>query len=333
LGRVRGRPSARAANFRRGRIFVFMNVALIIPTWNAAKHWQSLVDGIGKQSLQPDQVIVVDSSSRDGTAALARAAGFTVIEIDRSAFNHGGTRQAAAQSAHQADILIYLTQDALPCGPESFRSIVDAFRDPAIGAAYGRQLPRSDATAIEAHARLFNYPAASRVRSWECRGTLGFKSIFFSNAFGAWRRTALMSVGGFSPQVIFGEDTLAVAHLHRAGWKTAYVADALVEHSHAHSLRAETRRYFNIGLFHRREHWLIEEFGSASGEGLRFVFSELGYLFTHGPLEIPSALMRTAAKYAAYQAGRHGLNAAFRGSRNLTAGPERAIELPERETR
>jgi len=281
-----------------------MKVALIIPTWNAAPWWDALVKGIRLQSLKPDQVIVVDSSSADGTAGRARAAGFTVVEIDREAFHHGGTRHAAALSVPHADILVYLTQDAIPRGPGSFHNLVAAFRDPAVGAAYGRQIPRLQASAIEAHARLFNYPPSSQVRSWDSRSTLGFKSIFFSNSFGAFRRGALLSVGGFSPQAAFGEDTLAVAHLHRAGWKTAYVANALVEHSHAHSLKAEFRRYFDIGNFHRRERWLIEEFGSATGEGRRFVISELRYLLSHSPLQLPSALLSTLLKVVAYHAGR-----------------------------
>jgi rhamnosyltransferase len=283
-----------------------MRVALIIPTWNAASHWEALVNGIRQQSLKPDEVVVIDSSSNDGTADRARAAGFRVTEIDQAAFRHGGTRQAAALSVPGADILIYLTQDARPHGADSFRNLVSAFRDPVVGAAYGRQLPRHYASAIEAHARLFNYPASSRVRSWETRTTLGFKSIFFSNTFGAFRRCALMSIGGFSADASFGEDTLAVAHLHRAGWRTAYVADALVEHSHAYSLRDEFRRNFEIGRLHEREHWLLREFGSAAGEGRRFVASELRYLLRHGPLRIPSALLRTMVKYAAYQAGRRG---------------------------
>jgi rhamnosyltransferase len=310
-----------------------MKVALIIPTWNASPHWQSLVEGISRQSLAPDRVIVIDSSSTDGTAARARDIGFTVIQIDRSAFNHGATRQAAALAAPKADILIYLTQDAIPHGTESFRRIVDAFSDPAIAAAYGRQLPRPDASAIEAHARLFNYPPAPKVRSWESRKTLGFKSIFFSNAFGAYRRAALMSVGGFSSQVSFGEDTLAVAHLHREGWQTAYVPDALVEHSHAYSLVTASRRYFDIGVLHRRQSWLIEELGSASSEGRRFVLSELRYLSKHNPLLIPSALVRTAAKYAAYQAGRHDFRAPLSGKLYLSPKPETPSELPSGETR
>jgi rhamnosyltransferase len=282
-----------------------MNVALIIPTLNAAPHWEVLSGAIGRQSLRPDQVIVIDSSSTDGTAALARSAGFTVIEIDRSSFHHGGTRQTAALSAPDADVLIYLTQDAVPQYTESFRNLVAAFLDPEIGAAYGRQIPRTRASAIEAHARHFNYPTSSQTRSWESRLTLGFKSIFFSNTFGAFRRSALMSVGGFSLHANFGEDTLAVAHLHRAGWKTAYVADATVEHSHAHSLADEFRRYFAIGIFHERERWLVKEFGSASGEGRRFVLSELRYLLRHSPPQIPPAILHTLVKYFAYRAGRH----------------------------
>jgi rhamnosyltransferase len=281
-----------------------MRVVLIIPTYNAAQHWRSLHAGIRRQSLVPDQVIIIDSSSTDGTRAQARAAGFTVVEISRREFSHGGSRQAAALHAPDADILVYLTQDAIPHGTESFRTLVNAFRDPEVGAAYGRQLPRPNADAIETHARLFNYPPASQLRSWEGRATLGFKSIFFSNAFGAYRRQALMAVGGFSSRANFGEDTLAVAHLHRAGWKSVYVADALVEHSHAYSLRDEFRRYFDIGVFHRREHWLIEQFGAATSEGRRFVLSELRYLLRHAPRKIPSALLRTAAKFIAYRSGR-----------------------------
>jgi len=294
-----------------------MNIALIIPTLNAALNWKALVSGIECQSLKPDDVIVIDSSSTDGTADRARAAGFTVAEIPRDAFSHGGTRQAAAVAAPNADILIYLTQDAVPHDTDSFRHLAAAFQNPAIGAAYGRQLPRPHASAIEAHARFFNYQAVSQLRSWESRTTLGFKSIFFSNTFGAFRRDALMSVGGFAQDVNFGEDTLAVARLHRAGWKTAYVAEALVEHSHAYSIAAEFRRYREIGMLHERERWLVEEFGAADGEARRFVASELRYLSTHAPHLIPSAMLRTLAKYIAYRSGRLKGSARPHASRNL----------------
>jgi rhamnosyltransferase len=113
-----------------------------------------------------------------------------------------------------------------------------------------------------------------------------------------------MSVGGFSPDVIFGEDTQVVARMHRAGWKTAYVADAIVRHSHAYTLFEEFRRYFDIGVLHARESWLVEQFGSASSEGRRFIFSELNHLLRHAPHHVPSAMARTFAKYFGYKIGR-----------------------------
>jgi rhamnosyltransferase len=48
----------------------------------------------------------------------------------------------------------------------------------------------------------------------------------------------------------------------------------------------------------------VEQLGVATGEGRRFVLSELRYLREHAPLEIPSALLRTLTKFFAYHAGR-----------------------------
>jgi len=282
-----------------------LRAALIIPTFNAAAHWKELIVGIQKQSVAPHQVIVVDSSSTDGTAHSARSSGFVVIEIDRGEFNHGATRQLAARHASDVDVLIYMTQDAIPCDTHSFRNLLAAFSDPAVGAVFGRQLPRREAKPIEAHARFFNYPDCSSVRSWNSRLTLGFKSIFFSNSFGAYRCDALASVGGFSPDVIFGEDTLVVARLHRAGWKTAYAADALAMHSHDHSITEDFRRYFDIGVLHARESWLLEQFGGVLGEGKRFVSSELRFLLRHSPHLVPYSFGHTLAKYLGYKLGRN----------------------------
>jgi rhamnosyltransferase len=277
--------------------------SLIVPTCNAMGHWAALRSGIEMQSVVPNQVIIIDSCSTDRTVECARSAGFDVMEIQREEFNHGGTRQRAAEAASGASILLYMTQDAILNDPDAFKKMLGAFDDPTIGAAFGRQLPIQTANPMEAHARNFNYPATSRVRTFECRYELGFKSIFFSNSFGAYRRAALMSVGGFPDDVIFGEDTVVTARLHRAGWKTAYVAEACVQHSHRYSIAEEFQRYFDIGVLHGRERWLIEQFGAANGEGKRFVSSELRYLLRNNAFLIPVAVFRSATKYLAYQLG------------------------------
>jgi rhamnosyltransferase len=150
------------------------------------------------------------------------------------------------------------------------------------------------------------------------RERLGFKTIFISNSFAAYRRTALMEGGGFPKDVIFGEDTITAAKLLLGGWKIAYVAEAKVYHSHSYTWTQDFKRYFDIGVLHARESWLLEEFGGAGGEGGRFVRSELSYLWPRYWWLIPSALIRTALKLVGYRLGRIEKKLSLRWKRRLS---------------
>jgi rhamnosyltransferase len=251
------------------------------------------------------QLVVVDSSSDDDTATLAHNAGAEVISIDRRTFNHGGTRNRLLHDLGDCDVVIFMTQDAFISDPAALTTLSQSFEDHTIGAAFGRQLPHHDATPIATHARLFNYPAESRVVSQADIPTLGIKTAFLSNSFAAYRRQALIEAGGFPDHVILSEDMMAGARLLKQGWKLAYNATACVHHSHNYSISEEFKRYFDIGAFHAQEAWLLEWLGSAEGEGLRFIRSEAGYLLKHAPLALPGALLRTFAKYLGYRLGRH----------------------------
>jgi rhamnosyltransferase len=276
---------------------------VIVPTLNAAVDWPEFAPAL-LACVRPEQVLIVDSESSDGTVELARGARFEVYSIPRAEFNHGGTRQRAIAILPNAEILVFLTQDAVLAGQDELGKLLAAFDDPLVGAAYGRQIARSGADLIEAHARSFNYPTVSHVRDLASRERLGFKAIFISNSFAAYRRSALMGVGGFPSDVIFGEDTIAAANLLKAGFKVSYVAEARVYHSHSYTWKQEFKRYFDIGVLHSRERWLLDEFGGASSEGSRFVSSELRYLWHRKPSQIPLALARTGLKLLGYRMGR-----------------------------
>lgn len=280
-----------------------MKVVLIVPTFNAAKTWADFSHAI-LTNVAAETVLIIDSESKDGTSALAERAGFRVQSIPQASFNHGGTRQFGVELCTDAEIIVFLTQDALLVDSTAIEKLLNAFEDPQVGAAYGRQLPHFNAAPIEAHARLFNYPEKSSARVLADKEHLGFKSIFISNSFAAYRRSTLIEVGGFPRDVIFGEDTVTVARILLAGWKIAYVAEAKVYHSHSYTWRQEIRRYFDIGVLHAREAWIRHEFGSAGGEGLRFVRSELRFLWSRQWWLIPSALIRTGLKWIGYRLGR-----------------------------
>jgi rhamnosyltransferase len=281
------------------------SVAVVVPTLNAARLWSAFHNALALQRAQPKHILILDSESDDETPQLARAAGYQILSIGRADFNHGGTRQLAANLFQDVDLLVFLTQDAVLAHPDALSQLVESMRDPEVAAAYGRQLPRPGATPIETHARLFNYPCKSDVRTLASREKLGFKAIFISNSFAVYRREALISVGGFPSDVIFGEDTITAGKLLLDGWRVAYVAEAQVYHSHSYSWAEEFRRYFDIGVLHSRESWLLAEFGRTGSEGRRFVASELRYLFPKYWWLVPSSLVRIGLKLLGYRLGRN----------------------------
>jgi rhamnosyltransferase len=279
--------------------------ALVVLTLNAGRTAAGLIAGVRSQHVQPDVWLVIDSGSSDETAQLFKEAGADVMPVDNMQFDHGTTRQMAVDGLEGTDVIVFMTQDALFADADALGTLVACLEDPRIGVAYGRQVPRSGAGAIERHARLFNYPDVGGVHAMDDAKRLGIKAAFCSNSFAAWRRSALIEVGGFPSRCILGEDMLTAARLLQSGYGVAYCADARVIHSHGLTVGGEARRYFDTGVMHANNPWLLQAFGSAGREGMRFVRSEVHYLATHGAvLRVPEALVRDVAKMAAYRLGR-----------------------------
>lgn len=283
-----------------------MSVALIIPTRNAAPHLDRLLPALAVQSLQPDEMLVVDSASSDDTVARFRAYGARVEVIDPQQFNHGGTRRWASQQV-SAQALIYLTQDAIPADEQSFaRLVANLYSEADIGVAYGRQLPHPTAGLLGAQSRHFNYPAQGRSKRLSDAPELGIKTCFSSDSFSVYRRDALEAVGGFPQDVIGSEDAYVAAKMLLAGYAVRYAADAQVQHSHDYRLLEEFRRYFDIGVFYGRERWIRQAFGTAGSEGVRYVKAELQALCAAGAYwRIPEVFVRTALKLLGYRLGHH----------------------------
>lgn len=279
-------------------------VAVILTTWNSERYFDRFPGPLLQQGIRPDQVLIVDSESKDRTVERARAFGFRVHVIPRLEFNHGGSRALASALVPWAEILIYTTPDAIMASPDTIATLITAFDSPDIGAAYGRQLPHADADPFARHHCSFNYPPISRVRDFEMRRVLGYKTVYFSDNLGAYRRTALDAAGGFPARIINSEDFYVSARMMLLGWKTAYVAEAAVYHSHNQTLLQVFRRYFDVGVMHSEQSWILRKYGQASGEGMRFLRSEIAFARAENPLLVWQSLLRTGAKYLGYQIGR-----------------------------
>lgn len=279
--------------------------AVIVLTLNAAGHLPALLVALAALAQQPRRVIFVDSSSTDGTAELVRDAGHVLHRIDRKAFGHGRTRNLAATLCEDCDYLIYLTQDACPRGPKWLDSLLRPMADPTVALVYGRQLPRVGAGWPERHAREFNYPAtADRSRAADL-ARRGVKAVFCSNSFAAYRRHALVAVGGFPERLPMGEDMAVALRLLQAGHTRVYEPSACAVHSHAYSSGEELQRYFDIGTLMAMDPELSRVRVSTSGEGLRFLRAELAGALRHqGWGGVLACLVRTLAKGVGFQLGR-----------------------------
>jgi rhamnosyltransferase len=237
-----------------------MTLSIVIPTYNAESYFPALLSTLSVQTVQNFELIIIDSSSKDKTVEIAKQYTDNVIVIPQSEFDHGGTRTKAAQMA-KGEFVIFLTQDALPYDAFAIEKILKVFEDEKIGAAYGRQLSYGDTNLFGKHLREFNYLDRSYVRSQSDIRQFNIKTAFLSDSFACYRKSALESIGWFKNDLIIGEDTYVGASMILSGYKLAYVAEAKVYHSHSYTLWQEFKRYFDIGVFHKSESWILDSFG------------------------------------------------------------------------
>jgi len=291
---------------------------VVVPTLNPGlKAWADWIAALKAQNSQPQKVVIVDSGSEDGSLALTQSEGFSLFHVKAQNFDHGGTRQWALAQALQAaqtegfsppDVVVFITQDALLAHPSALKNLLQAFDNPQIGAAYGRQLAKPQAAWLECHARAFNYPEAAQTLSLSDRFHLGFKTCFFSNAFGAYRLPLLLAHGGLPAGLPLGEDTFMAAKLLLSGQSLQYQASAAVYHSHNYNRLEDFQRMFDTGVFHAQNNWLLQSFGKPEGEGIRLLKSQWAFLkaSAHSPNKLFGLLqmvLNNAVKLCGYKIG------------------------------
>lgn len=80
-----------------------------------------------------------------------------VHHVTKAEFDHGGTRDQGIRMS-DADVVICMTQDAIPADEHMAGALLKTFDDPEVWAAYARQLPKENCREVEKYTRSFNYP-------------------------------------------------------------------------------------------------------------------------------------------------------------------------------
>jgi rhamnosyltransferase len=229
-----------------------VRVTVAVPVKNGARHLEDLLAALAAQEVPGGmEVLAVDSGSTDGSAQLLENRGARLLRISPEAFDHGVTRNVAAQEARGA-VVVFLSQDAVPADRHCVRRLVEALdSDPRLAGAFARQQPRPEAdplTRRDLGAWVASQAVPRRVfvsepARFEALAPLErYLLAAFDNVASAVRRDLLL-LHPFAP-TRFGEDLEWAHRMLRLGYGLAYAPEAVVVHSHPRSARSLYRRNY-----------------------------------------------------------------------------------------
>lgn len=173
-----------------------MRISVVIPVYNRERYLGEAIESVLGQTRQADEVIVVDDRSTDGSAALARSYGVTVVAQERNrgaaAARNVGTRVATG------DVVAWLDSD-------------DRWLPDHLEVVGGLLARHPDASAAFGASRQFG------AHHGVIRGYVPFEEpgLVLPAAFRSWlhvtigaiiRRSALTEVGGMDEQMLLGGD-------------------------------------------------------------------------------------------------------------------------------
>ncbi|MEW2291102.1 glycosyltransferase [Streptomyces sp. NPDC006743] len=191
-------------------------VSVIVPAYNEKECIASTLRSLAA-STHPIEIVVVDDGSTDGTAEIAGSLGLPNVRVLRqenagkpAALNHG------VRSARH-DIVVMMDGDTV-FEPGTVRQLVQPFADPGVGAVAGNAKVGNRNTLIGAWQHIeyvmgFNLDR----RMYDLLGCMPT----IPGAIGAFRREAVLQVGGMSEDTL-AEDTDITIALHRAGRRVVY---------------------------------------------------------------------------------------------------------------
>ncbi len=284
-------------------------VDLLVPVYRPDRKFSRLLQMIRRQTYPVGRIIVVNTEKAYwNQAGYGDVPGLEVHHVTKEEFDHGATRNLAAKYSG-ADVMIFMTDDAVPQDEFLVERLVEALRrrgpeGETAAMAYARQMPDKGCRMIERITRKFNYPDQERVKTAKDLPVLGIKTYFASNVCCAYRKEIFDRLGGFIARAIFNEDMIYAANVIREGYAIVYAPEARVIHSHNMTLAGQFRRNFDMAVS-QADH--PEVFGGlpSEGEGIRLVKATARELVRAGRFGLlPALVVGSGCKYLGYRAGR-----------------------------
>lgn len=217
------------------------SLAVVVRCFNEEAHIGRLLTGISRQTVQPDEIIVVDSGSTDATLAIASAfENVRVVHINPAEFSFGRALNLGI-SASEAEIQVFASAHVYPLYTTWLERLVEAFEDAEVGLVYGRQVAPSDGAWSERRLLERWFPMDSIHRQ---------RDPFCNNANAAIRRH-LWAECPYDETLTGLEDLAWATRLIEGGGVLSYRADAPVVHVHEQSFAQIVNRYRREAIAHK----------------------------------------------------------------------------------
>jgi rhamnosyltransferase len=218
-----------------------LRCSIIVRANNEQRHIGQLLDGLMQQSLQDNEIILVDSGSTDRTLEIASCYPIKVVHIKPDEFTFGYSLNQGISHA-RGELLAFASAHVYPVYPDWLECLLAPFQDPQVALAYGKQ--RGNSLNKFSEQQIFHhwYPERSQPHQ---------PYPFCNNANAAIRRS--LWERNHYDETLPGLEDLEWAHRIMAqGYAISYVAEAEVVHVHEETPRAVYNRYRREAMAFKR---------------------------------------------------------------------------------
>lgn len=217
------------------------SVSVVIRCYNEAEHIGRLLSGIQQQTLQPVEVIVVDSGSTDATVEIARRFDTRIISITPDQFTFGRALNIGCAAA-SGDLLVFASAHVYPIYNDWLEEMVRPFNDESVALTYGKQQGDHRTRFSEHQVFAKWFPSQSVARQ---------DNPFCNNANAAVRRSVWQDLP--YDEALTGLEDMDWARKAMAlGYHLSYVAEAPVAHVHKERFAQVKNRYRREAIAHRQ---------------------------------------------------------------------------------